>query len=266
MASKKKNAITILGPTTLAEAGRFVPSTVFQEFSFFSEMKAREQEALVSEGKLLAQAMIAHGASRLEIGQRLANIQETLNPYSGAFARFLKTFHFTGRTGYRYIEGYQNAVGTLSEPIVKAAMARGMSIMGNSAKPLGKYSEAAKLLPPPKNPDAAEATRWLDQLEQTRQERRKKLIESGKKETVDAEESVQHDPQTLLQQTYRMFKNSWRVLPSRGRRRFLDGLVGMFLTEAGIGSAATFEPQAIPEEFRQGRGRPRLVREEAEAS
>lgn len=261
MANKTIEGVTALTTSAASEAGRFINKQAFQQFSFWGKLKEREKSEFYEEGKQLAAAMIAHGSSKLAIGAHLANIQKILTPYE-AFGKFLKQFRFTEKTAYRYITGYNNASSRFSEPILRAAMARGMEIFGYTEEtPLGRYTAAFKKLDatPPKNPDPATANRYLDELEKTRRQyvqHRTQLRLQGK---VLTEEEVERDPRVMLQQAFRVAKNAIGHLPKRKRRPFLDSLTGMLMTQIGIGSATSFSPEAIPDSFRQGRGRPQLM-------
>ena len=148
-------------------------------------------------------------------------------------------------------------------------MARGMKILGYSdQRPLGRYTEVVRHLPPPKNADHEAANRYLDQLELTRKQRNRTITQAGGKADSPSGdvEIIKRDPAFLKMQSYRIAKNAMRQIPTRQRRRWLDSLVGMLLTEVGIGQAQSFEPESIPDSFRQGRGRPRKEPDEETAA
>lgn len=273
---KKVTALTVSMPHHLAaEAGRFMPRQAFEQLRFWNQLKDREQDTILSEAKQLSAALMMHGSSGLAIGEHLINIQKVLKPYEGAFAKFLRNFRFTERTAYRYIVAYNNAAERLPEPVLKAAMARGMNILGYTQdRPLGTYSGAYEVLKPlpSRYDDPADANRVLDQLEQVRKEikadpEKKAAIEKRlKRQHEDLVEEIRTEPKFLLKHSYRTVKNALRHVSSRKRRDWLESLVGMLLTEINIGHQTTFKPEAIPEDFRQGRGRPRMVTEEEKAA
>lgn len=264
--ASNKSIVTVTAMTSSAtsEAGKFVSRQSFQQLPFWGKLKERERTDLMEEGRQLAAAMMVHGSSGLAIGERLVNIRPILEPYKGAYTKLLSSFGFTDRTARRYIDGYENARAHLPEAVLKAAMAKGMRVLGyDDQRPLGVYTEAYRLLPPPRNPDPEQATKYLNQLEQTRKERNKVIKEAKKsgKSVPVTEESVRRDPEFLRKQTFRSIKNALDHIPKRSRRGFLNDVVGMVLTHLGIGNPTSFEPEAIPDDFRQGRGRPRLVPE-----
>src|SRR6266403_1211578 len=85
----------------------------------------------ITEGQKLAQALLHYGQARLQVGEHLAMLQTILEPHN-LFVRFLRAFRFSQRTAYRYIAGYKNASGRLPENVLKAAMARGINIVGDT--------------------------------------------------------------------------------------------------------------------------------------
>lgn len=266
MANKKVNLtnVTIIPASVSAEAGRFLAKQELQSLPFWNELKERDQETLTSEVRQLTAARMMHITSGLAIGKHLLNIYNACEAYSGTFRKVATTFGFAERSAYRYMESYKNAGVAFPEQILKAAIVRGLDVLSyNKEKPLGKYTEVVRLLPPPQNADYAEANRYVDQLEQTYKERRKALA-SGEIEPEESEaEAVKRDPQFLLRQNFRGIKNALLHVPKARRRRWFESLVGMGMTQMGISSAVSFEPEAIPEDFRQGPGRPPSVHEAA---
>jgi hypothetical protein len=229
----------------------------FNSLAWFEKLTPEEKNAVQAEGRALSQALLQYGRSRLAIGEHLSKLQAILEPHS-MFSRFLKTFHFNKRTAYRYIAGYNNAKAKLPEPILKAAMARGVNLIGdNEMKPLGIYTAAAAKLPPPSNPTDTQATTWLDQIEQVRRDTR------AEEHTLDAGLTLitNQDPQTLLREVYRFVNLRYRRLPNNSKTRtsWVRSLVGMLLSDLGMSTQQTFAPAPIPEGFKAERGRPAAV-------
>lgn len=266
MAKNGLGEMTIIPPRMHQEARALIHKDKVKQLKAYGKMKPTEQQELVEETRNLGAAFLAHGSSGLAIGQHLTNVQKLLTPYN-AFYKFLATFHLSQKTAYRYLNGFTNAEKAFPESVLKAAMARGLKIYSDDkTRPLGNYTEAVKILPPPRgNPDAERANLYIDQLESTRKERKKRLNKrhgkgASKREEADA---VALDPNVVLKQAYRTFAVLVKRLSSNGRTRraWLDKLVGLQMTELGIASAIQFEPSAIPEDFRAKRGRPTLVKE-----
>lgn len=271
MRKPKSTSITILNPSnTASEISKFVPRQAFQQFSFWEQLKEREQNKLVEEGQAFAASLMAHGASGLAMGQHLANIKALLEPHKGAFRRVCQGFKFTERMAYRYIIAYNNAKERLPETALHAVMARGLNIFGHTeAKPLGKYTDAFRMLGPPTNPTPEKAVEWANQLEQTRKDivkaknKRRAAGQAPASGDAPAEELIKRSPEERKRRNFRNIKNDLRRVPPKKRIEWLESLFGMVMTQAGITSKRSFAPEAIPDSFLQGRGRPPLSETEA---
>jgi hypothetical protein len=234
-----------------------VSPTIFTENPWWSKLNEQEQQVILAEGQGLAGALLTMGRSKLAIGKHLTNIQATLAPHN-VWLKFLRVYHFPVRTAQHFIAGYKNALAAIPEPILKEAMARGMNIIGDTEdKPLGTYTAAVAALPPPPTPTPAQVVTYLEQLENVRRQT---------KHGAETPTSLVIKPADLGLATkvlYKTFSHWLRRLPTdrsgKIKMKFLSTVVGMFLAEAGITSQQTFGPQAIPAEFRIGRGRPRLT-------
>lgn len=233
-----------------------IPPTVIQFINppdaLLKKLSEDEKTAVVNETHLLAKALLDYGKSRLAVGEHLAKLQSLLEPHN-LFGRFLKNFHFSKRTAYRYIAGFNNARAKLPEVVLKAAMARGVNIVGDTEmKPLGVYTDAVAKLPPPQSATEEQANTWLNQIEQVRKETRA----SGEAGLFAV--PVPQDPQTLLKECYRFVSLRYKRLPNNSRTRatWVRSLVGMLLADLGVSGEQTFAPHAAPEEFKAQRGRP----------
>lgn len=238
------------------DASRLVPETLFSSLSWWDKLSEDEKVTVHDEGIALAQALLVNGASRMAVGEHLTNLQGTLEPHN-LFGRFLKVFKFSKRTAYRYISGYKNAKARLPEPILKAAMARGINMLGeNDQKPLGVYTDAVKRLPPPQNANAVQANTWLDSVEEVRVKTRQEAADAVDSSSFTMPEPT--DPQTAMKECYRFVVARYKKLPSgaKVRTNWVRGFVGMLLTELGVSAAQSFLPQAVPDDFRVQRGRP----------
>lgn len=237
------------------DAASVVPASVFTSLAWWDKINAEEQQLVLSAGTRLAQAMLINGASRLAIGEHLTQLQGVLEPHN-IFGKFLKNFHFSKKTAYRRIAEFKNAKANLPEAVLKAAMARGVNIAGESEqKPLGVYTDAVRKLPPPTTPDVVQATTWLDQIEKVRKDDR-----AAASEGVAAGASFTMpeplDVATAMKECFRFIENRYNRVPQRAKGKFLQALQGMLVTLSGVGNPLTITPQAIPEDFRIHRGRP----------
>lgn len=238
-----------------ASAPALVPDSVFTSLSWWEKLNKDEQTAVKSEGEQLAVALLNYGRSRLAVGEHLLKIKEVLEPHK-LFVKFLRNFHFSVKSAYRYMNGFTNAKKMLAEPVLQGAMARGLNMIGESEeKPLGIYTEAARQLPPPTNPTTSQVNAWLDSVESVR-----KKLRGGSTSVATIDMSTV-DPELALKECVRFVENRFKKLPANGRTRtaWAHRLIGYVMTVAGIEHAETVKPTAIPEGFRAERGRPRLV-------
>ena len=253
MANKKMATPLALVLADSHEIQNIVSPEAYSTLAFWDKLNEGEQEIVVAEGRLLAQAMLQFGTSRLAIGERLTKLQGILEPHN-IFGKFLRNFHFSKRTAYRYIKAFEHAKNLLPATILTAAMVRGVNIVGeNDIRPLGAYTSAVAKLPPPKNATEIQANTWLDQIENVKKEERG----GGTMFTMPAPS----DPQTLLKECYRFVSLRYKRLPNSTatRSKWIKSFVGLVLSDLGVAGQQTFVPQNVPDEFKVQRGRPPLV-------
>lgn len=258
----ESKAIAIISPRAASiESSKFIPRKGFQALSFWPELETTEQQILMSEGNLIGAALMVEGMSGLAVGAHFKKVHETLLGRSRAFGKFCVFFGKDKRTAYRYINKYVSAQASLPETIIRAALARGIDITH------GEFTNVIEKFPPPvalakQVIDGDKANKYLDELVLKRRDMKDKarrgITIRNKRDIVNG---IRHDSNHMLMQNYRLAKNNMAQLGERATKRqrvFLDSLVGMLMTELGISSPVTFNPEAIPAAFRQGRGRPRL--------
>lgn len=239
-------ALTITAPSAMLQS---VQNTVAGQ-GWWKKLNQDEQAVVVNESRELSTAMLAYGTSKLRIGEHLTKLQSVLEPHN-LFGRYLKSFHLSKRTAYRYIAGFNNAKARLPESVLQAAMVRGVNLIGDSeVKPLGTYTSAVEKLPPPANATPVQVDTWLDQIEQVRKEERS----SGALATMP----VPTDSGVLLKECYRFVSLRYKRLPNNTRTRanWIKSLVGMILSDMGVQGQQSFAPQAVPEDYKAQRGRP----------
>lgn len=228
---------------------------------WWKDIPQNEQIVLQSEGEKIATMLLLQGYTKLALGAHFIKVQAILEPRH-LFGRFLRLFRHTPRTAYRYIQRYKNASSHLPEMILRTALVKGIEISGESEqRPLGKYTNAAKALPPPVDPNEEQAGIWLDSVVKAAKEK------NDTPERTDLAVPIPQDPDTLLKECYRFCSLRYRKLPinSRIRKTWVHHLSGMLLTDLGVGHAQSVAPIAVPEEFRAMRGRPREGAQEAAA-
>lgn len=222
----------------------------FSALSWWKKLSAEDHVAVVSESKMLAQSLLHFGQAKVAIGEHLERLQGILEPHN-VFQKFLKQFQFSKRTAYRYIAGYKNAKAALPEVVLKAAMARGINIVGDTdAKPLGAYTEAVKTLPPPATLTDQQANAYLDALEKMRKETRT---------TATVLELPVGDPNTLLKECLRFVSTRYKRLPvnKRTRENWATRFITMAMSEFGMTGSHTLSPLPVPADLQVHRGRPK---------
>lgn len=252
----KKLDIEILPPNQMAMK-QMVPKAAIESLRFVKKMKEAEVAELLEEARELAKVRAVYGIAGLAIGAHLKKIHDITSPYRG-FDKYVKSVGIAPKSAYRAIRGYEAAAQFFHPTILQVAEARGLKMIGyDEKKPLGEYTEIVKhRLPPPKNPDFESAVKYVEDLKKTVTERKariRKLAHKG--------ELVVGEPDVLLRSAYAAINRYFRRLPnnSRTRMKWVDDLTGMLMSDAGITSARSFSPSAVPEDFKpRPVGRPKV--------
>lgn len=264
MARPRKSAATpvLMLPevnTAAHDAAVIIPPSAVMTLKGWKELNQEEANTVLQKTQQLVQARIVGGLSRIAEGEALATVQPILTAHN-IFGQYLRKFRCSQRTCNRRIAAFKNAKAKVSENIIKAAIARGLDIMGDTAeKPLGIYTAAAAKLPPPADATIEQANTWLDQLDKVRKEIRK-ADSSAEAADVMTFPITPGDPTVMLKECYRFFRARFQKLPNNAKTRakFVNSLIGMELAELGVQHQQTVAPVAIPEDFRAQRGRPAL--------
>ncbi len=259
--------LVTITPPAIREVNAALPREKLNKL--FKELKPSEQEELFTATRGVMQSLAAEQVGILGQGFYLAQGQAILAPplkgkvtNNKTFCKWLSTFRMAQRTAYRKIAAFKNAKEHYPDNVLKAAMARGMTLSSYSTvRPLGQFQEIVKALPPPKSPTPEKANEYLDTLNVKLKERRQRIAKKDKSKMED-EKPAPGDPAMLLKMGYRSLSTLAKRVPSRSKRAWLDNMTGMMMTLMGISSGQRFEPCAIPEDFQPKRGRPALVKGE----
>lgn len=218
----------------------------------WQDLDAASRRTVQAETQQLGQSFDGFIRSRLAVGEHFTRIHAVLEPRR-MFSRFCEAYNLNRSTANGFIASYANAKKSLPTEVLAVAAARGVNIMGSSSdsRPLGKYTDAVRKLPPPKTQDPQQIVDWLDELETIRKKAKKKAAE------------VEPDVDELLKDAYRYIVLRLDRVPSRRRRAWLNRLVGMSLAKIGVASSQSFDPEAAPEDFVPVIGRPRSAAEAA---
>jgi len=224
-----------------------LPVGVLSTLPGWSDLDADEQRTIETETQQLGQAFDGLVRSRLAVGEHLTRIHVLLEPRR-MFSQYCDYVGLQRSVAYNAITAYANATKTLPEPILRVAAARGVNMLGiHEHRPLGKYTDAVKRLPPPKTQETAKIVEWLEEVEILRRKQKQKAA------------AVEPDPDDLLKEAYRFVILKIDRVPPRRRRAWLGKLVGMGLAKIGVAQPQSFEPEAAPEDFIPVVGRPRLA-------
>jgi len=227
-----------------------VPKTMFTALPWWNDLTAEEKATVEKESRQLATAMLDLAYSKLAIGEHLQTLRNVLEP-KRLFVKYLRNFHFSQRTAYRYIRGFENATKMLPENVLRVVASRGVNMIGETEeKPLGVYTEAVKELPPPKRSDPQAIESWLDKVE----DKRKEIARAAPERTT-----IEGDPETLLKETIRFITVRYTRLPEHHKTReaWVKKLMGMILTECGRAEPQKIAPVSVPADYVKGPGRPR---------
>lgn len=215
------------------------------------DLDAKEKTWIEKETRGLETDAMNFGRARMAVGERLGRIRDMLKP-KGVWIRYLDEIGFDRKTADNLVNGFLNAKESgLPDLVLRIASARGLDMMGTDKdRPLGRYSEAVKQLPPPKTQDPAKVNVWLD-----------KVVEFRKENYLKERSS---NPSLNGQEMFRFVEGRLkRIRSHKAKAAVFEEHVGMLMTSLGISNRQSFSPIAIPEGMRAKRGRPRKEQEAA---
>jgi hypothetical protein len=233
-----------------------IPATVFAHLPYWQALTSDEQKKVERETQDVAFALIMEGTGKLQQGLHLLELRRILEG-KGVFVRHLQLLFrkMSVKTAYRRIAQYENARRKFSEPLVKAIMARGLDLVGDTDKlPYGKYTPIIRQLPPPKSEDKQVISEWLDRVEEAYKKRRSDI----RTERVIDYDSVHPPTDALIRAAFRHVRIKFRKIPPNHRSRALKELFGYLLAEFD-GSGVHVSPVEAPADFRRGPGKPKTI-------
>ncbi len=208
-----------------------------QTISGWEELKATDQKTVLVKTEATANALKAEGQSRLEAGKNLAELREILLPLKIWVGYLRKAFHMSERTGYRYIQEYEETAKVVPSNVLNIAMARGFKAI---AKP-----ELVKQNPPPKTEDTKKIVQYLETLEES------PPVQRDGNGGIDS-----YSLDDRLKICFRIVASHYdKLVGKREKTNFAKTLLGMELTKFGI-TAEGLRAITVPEEY-TARGRPR---------
>lgn len=241
--------------TSLQTKSNLIPATAFHQLPYWKILDEKDQKKAEFETQEIARSLFHEGASRLEQGKHLLELQKTLEPYR-IFVRHIRSVFkkMSLKTAYRRIGEYENAKKKFPEPVLQALLARGLDVVGETSdKPYGKYTPILKQLPPPKTDDKYKINEWMDNVENKYKEYRSDL-RNGLPLSF---ESAHQSPDTLMKSAFRHVRVRFKRVPKGQQHKWLKTLTSYLLAELGSPETITVDATEAPEEFRRGPGKPR---------
>jgi hypothetical protein len=221
------------------------PVAALETLPGWQELDAASKKTVHSETAQLGAAVDVMVRSRIAMGEHFTRIHGVLEP-KRLWSKFCEVYNLNRSTINASVAAYTKVNKVLPVEVLRVAASRGVDMMGagKDLRPLGKYTDAVKRLPPPKTADTTQIVKWLDDVETLRKKQKKRAAE------------VEPDANDLLKEAYRFLVIRLDKVPSRRRRAWLGQLVGMGMTKIGLSSPQTFEPEAPPQSFVAVVGRP----------
>lgn len=225
-----------------------VTAADLRQISGWDKLETADESAVLVKTQAAANALKVEGQSRLEAGKNLAEIREILLPLK-IWVGYLRTaFHMSERTGYRYIEEYQDKAKVVPSNILDISMARGYKTINRTPGP--ELAELVRRNPPPKTEDTKRIVQYLDTLEESPPIPRSRDAGIGM-------DSYSFDDRLKI--CFRIVASHHdKLVGKREKDRFARTLISMELTKFGI-TADGLRATPVPEEY-TARGRPREKR------
>lgn len=198
----------------------------------WEKLNKKDQKNVWDRTLTVLEALHAEAQSKTHIGQQLMEIRKILTPLRMWISYLDSNFGWSVATAYRYIEFYEQHSRKIPKPVLEAAMRRGFK---------SYQMEQLAVIPPPATDNQLAIGRHLDKVE-----------------TMPREvKAIVLDGDAFLKESVNYVGARFDKLPTaKARISWVRSLFGMLLTRFGFGAIQSFEPLAIPEEFRLSRGRP----------
>lgn len=238
------------------------PEALMKTLKGWESLSRKEQTAVERNNRNIGETLVSIGHSKLALGEYLLAQQEIMEPVR-MFRPYLRAVRFNKTKAYQYINSYRIAKERWHPLLLEEGMRRGISVIATPEQPYGKYTQQFKKLPPGKIETREDASKMFDLVEDDYSRA------DGKMKKISVEnpryKEISEDPEVLKMQLFKFAIRCLKKLPKVGdnrrdkarQREFLREVLGMIIPQAGIQSTFTIEPQAAPEEFLIGPGRPR---------
>lgn len=173
----------------------------------------------------------------LYIGKRLTDLHQTLAPF-GYFIKAVAATKLVQRTAYGYMYGYRNAIAQLPSGAVQAMMDRKLTINANHRKPLGEWTEALAIVPPPQSGSSTTYSKWVEEL----------IEKKPKRLTGHQANRVRKSPEQLMDECTHVIERALKRLPTQKgvRDRFARSLISITMRYFGLESEKFNPAETLP--------------------
>ena len=221
-------------------------STQLEKMAGWNALTTDQQKEVRREDDALQLSAQKLGLSKMEIGQHLFNLRESLKS-ARLWDAYIAYRGIDRRSAYRYAKSYEMVKDSLPPSMVKRAMELGFNIYGFSAEsPLGEYGNVIKRLPPPQTEDPKKQETYLLKL---RDEVRK-----GRRQRVQG--VAEKNYEELVKESFRLIRPRLQRIDKRKRLTALEELCALLLSALG-GKSLSVDPKPVPDGYVIPRGRPR---------
>lgn len=208
---------------------------------WWAKLDPAEQRTVLLETQGLTEQIVMWEMSRLAMGKHFKALQAVLEP-KRIFTKFCRRFSrlFSVKTIYRWIALYDGTGKEVPELVLHTAIAQGFDIINE------RMIQQMKKTPLPKTHDRAKIVKYLEKVEATVKE--EKVVEIQR-----------YTPEIGMKAAFHSVMRHYKKVPPDKQSGWMEELIGLLMTKAGMMKKKPFAPVAVPKAFEVARGRPRLT-------
>lgn len=209
--------------------------------NWWAKLNPAEQRTVLLETQGLTEQMVTWEMSRLGMGKHFKALQSVLEP-KRIFVRFCRRFSrlFSVKTIYRWIALYDGTGEEVPKLVLHTAIAQGFDVIDE------RMIQQMKKTPLPRTHDRAKIVKYLEKVEAT-----------VKKEKVV--EIQRYTPEIGMKAAFHSVMGHYKRVPPDKQAGWMEELIGLLMTKAGMMKRKPFAPVAVPKAFEVERGRPRIT-------
>lgn len=231
-----------------------IPMTEFVQLPYWQILSTSEQKRVFQESQELARSMFLEGASKLQQGQHLYELQELLLP-KRLFVQHLRALHnrLSLKTAYRYIEGWKVAKRHLPVTFLEVVLSAGIDLgLMTEQYHVGKFTPIVKQLGGiPRTDDRHKMREFVGNMQKT-YKKWKGTARWGKY----MEKAGGYTPDDRIKTAFRLVRMQLKKVAPEQQRAALRKLVSFLAAEFDVQNLSVISEQA-PADFRRGPGKPK---------